>query len=113
MSSDCEDSVQYIPYKEIVKQKSKEYYNKNKETIKQKAREYYYKNEEKVQARQKDKYDLLPPEEKKKRYEYDKEWFEKQPIEKLQELIEKAKQYHTNRYHNLMIAVNQSNIVAI
>ena len=82
MSSDCEDSVQYIAYKEIVKQKSKEYYNKNKETIKQKAREYYYKNKEKVQARQKDKYDLLSPEEKKKRYEYDKEWFEKQPIEK-------------------------------
>ena len=106
MPSDCEDSIQYIPYKEIVKQKSKDYDDKNKEIIKQKAREYYYKNKEKIQARQKNKYNLLSPEEKKKRYKYNKEWFKKQPIEKQQELKEKAKQYHTNRYYNLMIAVN-------
>ena len=47
MSSNCDDSIQYIPYKEIVKQKSRECYNKNKEIIKQKANEYYYKNKEK------------------------------------------------------------------
>ena len=75
MPSDCEDSIQYIPYEEIVKQKSKDYDDKNKEIIKQKAREYYYKNKEKIQARQKNKYDLLSPEEKKKRYEYNEEWF--------------------------------------
>ena len=49
MPSDCEDSIQYILYKKIVKQKSKEYYDKNKEIIKQKGREYYYKNKEKIQ----------------------------------------------------------------
>ena len=32
--------------------------------------------------------------------------FKKQPIEKQQELKEKARQYHKNRYHNLMVAVN-------
>ena len=93
MPSDSEDSIQYTPYnKEIVKQKSKEYYNKNKEIIERKAREYYYKNKEKVQARQKNKYDLLSSEEKKKRCKYNKEWFINQPVEKQQELKEKAKQ---------------------
>ena len=42
--------MQYIPYKELIKQKRLEYYNKNKEEIKQKAR---------------DKYNLLSPEEKR------------------------------------------------
>ena len=50
MSTNNECDVQYIPYKEFIKQKRLEYYNKNKEEIKQKAR---------------DKYNLLSPEEKK------------------------------------------------
>ena len=83
--------MQYIPYKEIVKQK---------------ALESYYKNKEKIKERAKNKYDSLWLEEKKKRQEYNKEWFKKQPIEKQQELKEKAKQYHKNRYHNLMITIN-------
>ena len=86
MTSNCECNIQYIPYKEIVKQKALEYYHKNKERIKERA---------------KNKYNSLSLEEKKKRQEYNKEWFKKQ-----QELKEKAKQYHKNRYHNLMIAVN-------
>ena len=107
MPSDFEDSIQYIPYKEIVKQKSKEYYDKNREIAKQRAKEYYYKNKEKIQARQK-KISMIyyHLKKKKKRYEYNEEWFKKQPIEKQQKLKVKAKQYHTNRYHNLMIAVN-------
>ena len=32
--------------------------------------------------------------------------FKKQPIEKQEELKEKARQYHKNRYRNLMVAVN-------
>ena len=91
MSTNNERDVQYIPYKEIVKQKALEYYHKNKERIKE---------------RERNKYNSLSPEQKKKRQEYRKEWFNKLPIEKQQELKDKAKQYHKNRYHNLMIAVN-------
>ena len=36
MTSNCECNIQYIPYKEIVKQKALEYYHKNKEKIKEK-----------------------------------------------------------------------------
>ena len=83
MSTNNERDVQYIPYKENVKQKALEYYHKNKEKIK----------------------DSLSTEEKKKRQEYRKEWFNKLPIEKQQKLKERAKEYHKNRYHNLMVEV--------
>ena len=53
MVTNNECDVQYIPYKEIAKQK---------------ALEYYYKNKEKIKS----KYDSLSPEEKKKRQEYNK-----------------------------------------
>ena len=95
MTSNCQCNVQYIPYKEIVRQKTLEYYHKNKERIKERA---------------KNKDNSLSSEEKKKRQEYNKEWFKKQSIERQQKLKEKAKQYHKNRYHNLMIAVNQSSM---
>ena len=67
MSANTECNVQYRPYKEIIKQKRLEYYNKNKEEVKQKAR---------------DKYNSLTQEEKKKRQEYKKEWYKKLPVEK-------------------------------
>ena len=86
MVTNNECDVQYIPYKEIAKQK---------------ALEYYYKNKEKI----KNKYDSLLPEEKKKRQEYNKKWFNKLPIERQQEWREKARQYHKDRYHNSMVAV--------
>ena len=74
MTDNSQCNIKYILYKEIVKQKSKEYYHKNKEIIKEKN---------------KNKYNSLSLEEKKKRQEYNKEWFKKQPIEKQQELKEK------------------------
>ena len=80
MASNHQCNVQYIPYKEIDKQKALEYYHKNKEKIKERAKNNYNSK--------------------------NKEWFKKQPTERQQELKEKAKQYHKNRYHNLMIAVN-------
>ena len=46
------------------------------------------------------------PEEKMKRQEYHKDWFNKKPIEKQQELREKTRQDNKNRYHSLMVAVN-------
>ena len=66
MSSNCDDSIQYIPYKQIAKQKSRECYNKNKEIIKQKAKEYYYKNKEK-KYRQDKKISMIHYHLKKKR----------------------------------------------
>ena len=95
MTVNCQCNMQYIPYKE---------------TVKQKAREYYYKNKERIQEQAKNKYKSLSPEDQKKGQDYNKEWFKKQPIERQQELKEKARQYHKNRYHNLMIAVKQSSI---
>ena len=41
MTSNCQCNVQYIPYKEIVKQKALEYYHKNKERIKERAKNKY------------------------------------------------------------------------
>lgn len=58
MSCNCECGVQYIPYKEIVKQR---------------ALEYYYKNKEKIKEKAKIKYDSLTIEQKKKKQEYNKE----------------------------------------
>ena len=91
MLDDSECNAQYISYKEIVKQK---------------ARECYHKNIERIQEQAKNKYKTLSQELKKKRQEYNKEWFKKQSIERQEELREKARQYHKNRYHNLMIKVN-------
>ena len=51
--------MEYIPYKE---------------TVKRKAREYFYKNKERIQEQGKNKYKSLSPEEKKKQQEYNKEW---------------------------------------
>ena len=90
METNSQCNIQYIPYKEIVKQK---------------PLEYYYKNKEKIKEINKNKYDSLSSEEKKKRQEYKKGWFKKQSIERQEELKEKAKRYHKNRYHNLMVPV--------
>ena len=70
MENNSQCNIEYIPYKEIVKEK---------------ALEYYHNNKEKIKEENKNKYDLLSPEEKKKRQEYNKEWFKKQPIERQQE----------------------------
>ena len=50
MVVNCQGNMQYIPHKEIVKQK---------------GREYYYKNKERIQEQGKSKYKSLSPEEKK------------------------------------------------
>ena len=52
------------------------------------------------------KYDLLTIEQKMKKQEYDKEWFNKLPIETENEFGERSRQYHKDRYDNLMIATN-------
>ena len=62
MTSNCECNIEYIPYKEIVKQT---------------ALAYYYKNKEKIKEKNKNKCNSLTLEERKKRQEYNKEWFKK------------------------------------
>ena len=47
----------------------------------------------------------MGPEVKKKVVEYNKQWFNKQTPERQQELQEKARKYHKNRYDNLMVRV--------
>ena len=74
MTSNCENNIQYVPYKEIIKQRSREYYNKNKEIMKEKN---------------KIEYDSLSPEEKKKRQEYSKEWYKNLLVGKQQQLKKK------------------------
>ena len=90
ISSNFKNNTQYIPYKEIIKQRSKEYYNKNKEIIKEKN---------------KIKYDSLSPEDKKKRQEYRKEWYNNLPAEKQEQLKIKAREYQRSRYNNVMVSV--------
>ena len=66
MENNYQSDIQCILYKEIVKKRSRDYYHNNKQKIKEKN---------------KIKYESITPEEKKKRQEYKKEWFNRQSIE--------------------------------
>ena len=90
MANNLESDVKYIPYKEVIKRR---------------ALDYYYANKEAISQRRKDKYKQLPPEDKKKLQEYNKQWFNKQTPERQLELHEKARKYHKNRYDNMMVSV--------
>ena len=76
-----------------------------KEIVKKRALEYYYANKEAISQKRKEKYKQMPLEDKKKLVEYNKQWFNKQTPERQQELQEKARKYHKNRYDNLMVRV--------
>ena len=90
MANNLESDVKYIPYKEVIKRR---------------ALDQYYANKEAISQRRKDKYKQLPPEDKKKLQEYNKQWFNKQTPERQLELREKARKYHKNRYDNMMVSV--------
>ena len=91
MTNNLESDAEYIPYKEVVKKK---------------ALEYYYANKEAISQKRKDKYKQLPPEDKKKLQEHNKQWFNNQSPEKQLELRIKARKYHKNRYDNMLVRVN-------
>ena len=91
MADNFESNVKYVPYKEVVKKR---------------ALEYYYANEEAISQKRKDKYKQLPPKEKKKLLEYNKRWFNNQSPERQLELRQKAREYHKNRYDNMMVKAN-------
>ena len=82
------------------------YYTRYKEIAKQKAREYYAKNKEKIKVSQREKYKSMSTEDKKKLFEKQKEWFNRETEEKQIEMKRKARGYSKNRYHNHIIVVN-------
>ena len=93
MTNNFESDIKYVPYKEFVKRR---------------ALDYYYENKEIISEKNKNKYKSLSPEQKKETIingENTKRWLNKQSPEKQEELKQKAREYHRNRYHNLMVAV--------
>ena len=84
--------IKYIPYKEVVKKR---------------ALEYYYANKEAICQKRKDKYKLLPLEEKKRLQENNKQWYHNQTPEKQQEMRIKAIKYNKNKYDNWIVAVRE------
>ena len=67
------------------------YYMRYRDIEKQRAREYYVKNIEKMQESQREKYKNLSSEEKKNLVLKQKEWFNKQIKEKQDEMRSKSK----------------------
>ena len=86
------DNIKMISYKEINKTKSREYYHKNKEVIAEKN---------------KIRYSMLTPEQKKKRVESNKRWYNNLSPEKKEEIKQKRREYNYNRYHNVVMAVSE------
>ena len=67
--------------------------------------EYYYANKEAISQKRKEKYKQILPEDKKKLVKYNKQWFNRQSLERQRELQQKARKHHKNRYDNLMVRV--------
>ena len=82
------------------------YYMRYRDIEKQRAREYYVKNIEKIQESQREKYKNLSSEEKKNLVLKQKEWFNKQTKEKQDKMRKKAREYSKNRYYNHVVVVN-------
>ena len=55
---------------------------------------------------QREKYKNMSTEDKKKLFEKEKEWFNRETEEKQIEMKRKAREYSKNRYHNHIIVVN-------
>ena len=67
MENNLESDVKYVPYKEIVKKK---------------ALDYYYANKKLIREKNKNRYQSLSPEQKKKRQEASKRWYNNKLPEK-------------------------------
>ena len=87
------EGIKLIPYREMKKKKSLEYYYANKEVVAEKS---------------KNRYSMLTPEQKKKRHEYNKRWYDKLcPERKEEEIRQKRRQYNNNRDHNTMLTIRE------
>ena len=91
MTDNFESDTKLVPYKKIVKKKALDYYHAKKEVISQKRKE---------------RYKQLPPQDKKKLLEYNKQWLNNQSPKRQLELREKARKYHEDRYNNMMVRVS-------
>ena len=91
MTNDFKSDKKYVPYKEIVKKRVLDY--------------YYYANKEVISEKNKSRYQSMSPEQKKKRQENTKRWLNNLSPERQAELKQKAREYHRNRYHNLIVEV--------
>ena len=91
MTNNFKSDVEYVPYKEILNKRSLDYCYANKDIITEKS---------------KSKYQSLSPEQKKKRQEHTKQWFNRQSPEQQAEIRQKTREYHKNRYRNLMVSAN-------
>ena len=89
MTANFHSNKKLTPYKEIVKKR---------------ALEYYYANKEAISQKRKEKYKHMPPEDKKKLVEYNKQWFNRQSLERQREFQPEARKYK-NRYDNLMVRI--------
>ena len=86
------EDIKLIPYKKIIKKKSLDYYYANRDAICKKNRE---------------RYSMLNPEQKKDRQEYKKRWHESLSPERKQEIKQKSREYNKNRYDNGLVPIRK------
>ena len=89
-TNDFESDKKYVPYKEIVKKR---------------ALDYYYANKKVISEKNKSRYQSMTPEQIKKSQENTKRWLNNLSPERQAELKQKAREYHRNRYHDLIVEV--------
>ena len=76
MTNNSKNDIKLVPYKEAARKK---------------ALDYYYANREVIMKKNRNRYRALSPEEKKKRYESNRQWYNRQSPEKKAEMKEKQK----------------------
>ena len=60
MTNNSESDIKFVPYKELARKK---------------ALDHYYANREVIMEKNRNRYSALSPEEKKKRYESNRQWY--------------------------------------
>ena len=90
MTNNSESDIKLVPYKELARKK---------------ALDYYYANREVIMEKNRNRYSALSPEEKKKRYESNRQWYNNH-LKKKAKMKEKQKKYNKSKYHNLMVKIH-------
>ena len=75
MANNSENDIKLVSYKELARKK---------------ALDYNYANREVITEKNRNRYRALSPEEKKKRYETNRQWYNRQSLEKKGEMKQKA-----------------------
>ena len=78
MTNNSKNDIKVVPYKEVFKKK---------------ALDYYYANREVIMEKNRNRYRALSPEEIKKRYESNRQPYDRQSPEEKAEMKQKQKQY--------------------